>query len=327
VFLVAALLAVIALAAVLAHDEPDAAPAPSGLPAAPVVDQSGMPGQPPCAAGQNTSPVTESAKPVNTTALGDAAPAPYELGAPTAGGRPRGVMLVVHGGAWVLSGPPMLSQARPVADAWRSRGWATANVDYRPCGHSLQDMLTQYDLIRAKVGPATPICLDGESAGGHLALMVAALRPDVACVAARAAPTNGETLPSQDATDPVTGAASRGAPQQLAIGMARAFGQSALRAFSPTTYANSITARLLLATVANDTIVPPAQATELASAVRASRPDAYVRVLSMGAGPKPWVHGSTTDADLQALAAAGGELVSPWATGPPRTPEHVDGWW
>ena len=40
-----------------------------------------------------------------------------------------------------MVGPAMLSQARPEADAWRDKGWATANVDYRPCGHALDDTL------------------------------------------------------------------------------------------------------------------------------------------------------------------------------------------
>jgi acetyl esterase/lipase len=236
-------------------------------------------------------------------------------------------MVVVHGGAWTMTGLRMLSQARPEADAWRAKGWATANIDYRPCGFSFQDVLALYDLIRAKVGARTPICLTGESAGGHLALMVAALRSDVACVVARAAPTDGETLGNQDATDAVTGTPSRLAPQGLAIGMARAFGQSAVRAFSPMTYASGFHARLLLVSAVNDSIVPPAQANELATAVRAANPSAYVLTMNLAPGPRVWVHGSVGDGDLQALASTQDELVAPWTAGPPATPAHVGGWW
>ena len=322
--LIVGLLAVLAAAVVLRRDDP---PTPSaGPPPAPTVDVAGAPGQPACTAAAPAFPVTTPSMPVNTSALGDRAPAAYELGAPVSG-RPRGVMVVVHGGAWTMTGPAMLSQARPEADAWRAKGWATANVDYRPCGHSLADTLAIYDLIRAKVGATTPICLDGESAGGHLALMVAALRADVACVVAHAAPTDGETLSDQDATDPATGAPSKLAPERLEIGMAQAFGQAAIRSFSPTTYAGSLAARLLLVSAANDTIVPPAQATELATAVSAARPGAYVRTLELAAGPRPWVHGSVGDAPLKALAQAETELVAPWATGAPAAPVHVDGWW
>jgi acetyl esterase/lipase len=322
--LVAAFAAVIAAAALRSQrDEPDPSPGPP----APKVDVEGVPGQPPCAATPPPFPVTRSSAPVNTSALGERAPAPYELGSPTTGTRPHGVMVVVHGGAWTMAGEPMLSQARPEASLWRGKGWATANVDYRPCGHSLADVLLQYDLIRTVVGPTTPVCLDGESAGGQLALMVAALRPDVACVLARAAPTDGETLGDQDATDPSTGAPSRLAPQRLEIGMAQAFGEGAVRAFSPTTYAGSLGARLLLVSATDDTIVPPAQATELANAVAAARPGASVRTLLLAPGPHTWVHGSAGDADLQALAAAEDELVAPWTSGTPAAPEHVDGWW
>jgi acetyl esterase/lipase len=312
--------AAVGLVAILRGGGPSLKPAPA-------VDVAGLPGQPPCAARENTSPITPSPAPVNTTALGDRAPAPYELGAPTTGTRPHGVMMVVHGGAWTLAGPPMLSQARPEADQWRNLGWATANVDYRVCGFSLQDTLLQYDLVRDKVGEDTPICLDGESAGGHLALMVAALRPDVACVLARAAPTDGETLGQQDVTDAVTGKPSRAGSQQLATDMARAFGQGAIRAYSPVNYAKDFKARLLLVTVANDSLVPPAQATELADRVTAANPGTYMKVLAMAAGPTVWVHGGTTTAELSKLAGAEIELVSPWASGDTDAPEHVEGWW
>ena len=157
--------------------------------------------------------------------------------------------------------------------------------------------------------------------------MIAALRPDVACVIARAAPTDGETLGDQDATDPATGTPSRLAPQRLEIGMAQAFGKRAVRRFSPTTYASSLGARLLLVSAANDTIVPPAQATELADAVKAARPGAQVRTLMLAPGPRAWVHGSVGDADLEALARAETELVAPWASGAPAAPAHVAGWW
>lgn len=312
-------LAVIAVSGCAGRDEPTA-PAPL-----PTVDQAGMPGQPPCAPTPVPGPATPPAAPVSTTALGPSAPAPYELAAPANGARPHGVMIVVHGGAWTMTGPAALAQARPEAEAWQAEGWATANVDYRPCGHSLEDVVALYDLIRAKVGD-TPICLTGESAGGHLALLVAALRPDVACVIGRAAPTDGPALGDQPATDPVTGAPSQLAPERLEIGMAQAFGQRALRAFSPTTYAGSFRARLLLVAAANDTIVPPAQSDLLADAISEARPSTHVRTLVLPPGPQKWVHGSVSDAGLRELAEAQRELVAPWSDSSEAS-EHVDGWW
>jgi len=48
------------------------------------------------------------------------------------------------------------------------------NSSYRPCGSSLIDALSLYDRVRETYGSASPVCTLGQSAGGHLALMVAA---------------------------------------------------------------------------------------------------------------------------------------------------------
>ena len=129
---------------------------------------------------------------VATTGLGAGAPAYYEIGEPTgdfAGQPPKGVMMVIHGGGWSLHGPGAVASMRSRADRWRAEGWRTLNVGYRPCADSVQDVRWFYDRARELWNTAGPFCVMGSSAGGHLALMLAASRPGVACAIAHAGPT------------------------------------------------------------------------------------------------------------------------------------------
>jgi len=99
-------------------------------------------------------------------------------------------MIVVHGGGWVWTGAPIVQATRVFAQRYADR-MLTLNVDYRPGGpQGLEDVLGFYDRLRAQRGPDFPICLSGESAGGQLAVMVAARRPDVACVVNEAGPVD-----------------------------------------------------------------------------------------------------------------------------------------
>ena len=114
---------------------------------------------------------------LDTKALG-AAPAYYEVGRPLNGVSPKGVVIQVHGGGWSIVGIGATVSRRPNADWWRGQGWTSVNVDYRACAQSLPDVLWFYDRVKA-VWPSLPVCIEGGSAGGQLALMVAALRPDL----------------------------------------------------------------------------------------------------------------------------------------------------
>src|SRR4051794_7527481 len=104
-------------------------------------------------------------------------------------GAPRGWVIVVHAGGWQIVGPGMPGLERPEVDRLTSWGYATLNVDYRRGAAGLTDVLHFYDRLRRRVGAQMPICIDGSSSGGHLALMAAQRRKGVTCVIARAAPT------------------------------------------------------------------------------------------------------------------------------------------
>jgi acetyl esterase/lipase len=241
-------------------------------------------------------------------------------------------MMFVHGGAWMTVGRKAMRTEREVATKWRAAGWETVSVSYRGCRRSIRDVVRFYDLIRARVGPSAPICLRGQSAGGHLALMVAAKRPDVACVISLAAPTDLRSVKPQGRIEVASGTA----PARVRAGSARvrnlavaAFGKRRLRAISPVTYARRIAARLLLATAMNDVVVPQGQATELARAVTSARAGAYADVVRLDAGPTEFVHGSASAPATHDFDARAARLVAPFGrapvdAGPPLKPRPAN---
>ena len=260
---------------------------------------------------------------LDTTSLGPAAPAPYEIGAPTSDpewGEPvRRVMMLVHGGAWFTVGRKAMRSQRDIATKWRAAGWQTVSISYRACRKSLGDVVRFYDLIRSRVGPEVPICMRGESAGGHLALLAATRRPDLACVIALASPTDLRSLRAQGRIE----AASGTAPPQLRAGAARAanlavaaFGRRNQRARSPAAFGSRIGARILLATAVNDVVIPQGQASALANAIAATRSGNYVDVVRLEAGSSAFVHGSASTSATHDFDARSATLVGPFGRAP-----------
>jgi len=124
----------------------------------------------------NQGPPAKPRDDLDDSALGTL-PFYYEVGEPSgahADRPPRGVLILFHGGGWSSNGSGAAASVRGEADRWRARGWRTVNSSYRPCGSSLIDALSLYDRVRETYGSASPVCTLGQSAGGHLALMVAA---------------------------------------------------------------------------------------------------------------------------------------------------------
>ena len=249
---------------------------------------------------------------VSTTALGSSAPAYYEVGEPTGtfeGQAPKGVMLVIHGGGWSVVGGANVEKLRPEADRWRARGWRTLNITYHSCGQSGPDVKAFYDLARSTWGTSMPYCATGQSAGAHLALLLAASRPTVSCVVAEAGPTDMNSLKSQsvDLADPV--AASDGA-HQLYNMMAAAFGGDDQAIWwSPAQW--KINARVLWGVGAGDTLVPAAQGDVLEDKMLANDPNAYIDVEHLAAGATWWVHTAVSQEALDGFYAAEDKLVAP----------------
>jgi len=256
--------------------------------------------------------------------------APYfTVGEPTSSlapdGGPRGLMLVIHGGGWQSRGERSVDEPRnrAEADRWRARGWRTIAISFRsssegppevwpfyPIGQvlptvpgsarrSIDDVVWFHDRIREWQGSALPMCATGWSSGGHLALLLAAERPDLDCVVALAAPTD---LPALFAAWTDGGRAA-----------AFAFGAQAAstsgNGLSPVDVAGQIRARLLLATAANDSWVPPSQMDALRAALERSGSPAPIETLELEPGRQLFWHGHVSPRALAELQAAEDKLA------------------
>jgi len=197
--------------------------------------------------------------------------------APAGVARHRPQVLVVHGGGWTKTGDRMVR--RMAADARRRQrlGYGVENIDYRPGRFAYPDVLAAYDRLRARVGEGTPICILGASAGGHMALMAALQRPDVACVIAHAPPTDITTL-SADL-------------QRRAHGAFDWLGGAAM--YSPARYA--FHTPLLLVQGTDDPIVPVADSRLMHAAAPGSA------LIELPPGTATFTH---TRVDARALGAA-----------------------
>jgi acetyl esterase/lipase len=259
-----------------------------------------------CAPEQSDS-VDASADGVTTTGLPSDAPAYYEIGEPTgayAGQPPKGVMLIIHGGGWFMVGSAYVAYERSEADRWRARGWRTLNIDYRPCSSSFADVQWFYDQARQLWGTSVPYCALGGSAGGHLALLLAATRPSVACVVDEAGPTDGTTLPNQS-----TPKGHTDGPRWVYNLLTAAIGPEMVRWWSPALF--KINARVLFATSADDPYIPFAQGTELRTNMLNKNPNAYVDTLQLAGGSTSWVHAGISADALTTFENHEEQLVAP----------------
>lgn len=201
----------------------------------------------------------------------------------SAKGEERGTVVLLHGGSWSATGADAQATVATSARRFRRWGWRTVNADYRAGEAGMQDVLRAVDKARDRGGP---VCIYGESAGGHWALMAAAER-DVDCVIALAAPTELERVPAWSTLGQVA---------------ASAFGADRAT-YSPVRRAADIAASVLLAYGADDTVVPLFQGLSM----RAALGDADLEVLQRGEGT--WVHGSASTAAVVALLAQQRDLL------------------
>lgn len=124
----------------------------------------------------------------------------YEIYEPA--GAVRGTMLVIHGGGWKDSRGDARTDMASAALAMRAEGWRVLDISYspgyKPAGTPLdpdpmlRDVVAFYDQIRQAYGD--PICAYGQSAGAHLAAMLAVERPSLRCAILDAGPLDLPTL-------------------------------------------------------------------------------------------------------------------------------------
>ncbi|HEV7805844.1 MAG TPA: alpha/beta hydrolase [Solirubrobacteraceae bacterium] len=252
------------------------------------------------------------------TALGTLA-APYEVEEP-ARPQPVGIMILLHGGTWMAHGPGALGSMHDSAARWRARGWRTVNGDYRPCGQSVDDALALFDRVRATYGDARPICIGGQSAGGHLAMVIASRRPQVSCVVSEAGVADLTALASESAYRGPESDSQR-VPIALVNAVVAAFGADRLAQYSPT--ASGLAARVLFGIPASDSFVPWSQATDFAKAQASRNARAYVDVQRLEGDDVRWGHGTASTAAVANFRAREERLIAPLVSGAVTVPAAV----
>jgi acetyl esterase/lipase len=244
---------------------------------------------------------------VSTSGMGAGAPAYYEVGEPTgdfAGQAPKGVMLLIHGGGWAANGVGAVGTERADADRWRARGWRTVNLTYHPCNASLGDVQWFYDRARTLWGSNVPYCAEGGSAGGNLALLLAASRSSLSCAVDEAGPTDALSIKDQR-----TSIGGTDGPRWVYNLLVGAVGQEMAVWWSPALF--TIKARVLFAVAANDPYIPWDQGTEIRSKMQAANASAYADLVQLNAGSTYWVHSNVDTASLQTFYDHEQQLVAP----------------
>ena len=242
-----------------------------------------------------------------------AAPDYYEVGLPTgsfANKAPLGVMLVINGGGWFQVGSLTVQWDRVFADRYRDLGWETVNLTYRGCGKSLVDALWFYDHARTWFGAGAAIGVAGGSAGGNLALLVAAQRPGVYAAISVAGPTNLGALKDQTANNQTNG------PRSIYNLAGSAFGTENVAMFSPTAQVSPSlkTTRVLQAWGVTDPLVPYQQGLDLKQAILAANPSAYVDTVQEPAGGSPFVHTTVSGDGLNDYLNREKAIIAPITT-------------
>jgi acetyl esterase/lipase len=193
-------------------------------------------------------------------------------GPPINGQRPRGLVMLIHGGSWLGLNPRALQVTEATAGIFRVFGYETMTVDYRQGAQGVADVEQFFRDARQRF-PSLPICAFGVSAGGNIALLLAVKFPDLRCVIDMAGPTNLPALAHQHH--------GTIAPYPIAVS---AFGAAALDQYSPALQASSIRAKLLLVYAEDDPLVPVAQGEEMA------RADPSAQLITLPPGSAPFVH-------------------------------------
>ncbi|MCG5447606.1 alpha/beta hydrolase [Micromonospora hortensis] len=213
-------------------------------------------------------------------------PLTLDLVVPVEAPQPVPVLVWIHGGAWLFGSPKQpadwLMEADPFAAAIRA-GFAVASAQYRLSGEAhfpaqLDDVKAAVRWLRRhgdQVGvDRERIGVWGESAGGHLASMVALTGDDQDDSDVRAAvcwyaPSNLLTMQSQAHPSGTINHDAADSPESLLIGAPLADNPGLGRVASPITYVTDQAPPMLLIHGDQDVVVPVGQSEELAAALTA----------------------------------------------------------
>lgn len=225
-----------------------------------------------------------------------AAPAVPPVGKPMtrdpADGNVKGTVVMVHAGGW--AGHDTNAQRilfEHPGDVFTARGWRVVSLDYEEGQAGLGDVLNAVGEEVSRNSGSGPVCIYGESAGAHLALVAAARLTAVDCVIGLGAPTD-LALYEADAA-----ASDNDQVRLIGFQMSRFFGTTAdaLAPWSPVSLAPSIRADVLLINEADDAYVSAVHTERF----KAARPTTQTLVLAPGDPADPstkFVHGTVSAA-------------------------------
>ena len=233
------------------------------------------------------------------------APVAAPITADPTGVAARGTMLMVHAGGWAGhdAHAQRLLMDRPGA-LLLERGWRVVSVDYEEGAAGLQDVLDAAGSELTRIGDGGPVCIYGESAGAHLALVAAERLRAIDCVIGLGTPTDLPLYTQEAAT-------SLDARLKLvASQITRLLGATvdALAPWNPVTLAPKIRADVLLVREGDDDMISP----EHDARFRAARPTTQFVGLEPGSRSDPstsFVHGTVSETGRAQYAAAVGSFA------------------
>ena len=222
-----------------------------------------------------------------------------------AGMTPRGTMLMVHAGGW--AGHDAHAQGllmdRP-GDMLVARGWRVVSIDYNEGTQGLQDVLNVAGDELARKSSDGPLCIYGESAGAHLALVAAARLRAIDCVIGIGTPTDLPLYQSQAAISPDARI------RLVASQITRFFGNT-LEQIAPwnlVSLAPSIHADVLLMHEADDSVVSALHDARF-QAVRPTTQTVELEAGSPGASSSSFMHGTVSETGRAQYGAAIGSFA------------------
>jgi hypothetical protein len=257
------------------------------------------------------APRAGAALALNLPLLGKPAPAHVipavagPLSADPLSGVLRGTMIMVHAGGW--AGHDAHAQdvlMTTPGELLRQRGWRVVSIDYDEGVAGLQDVLNAAGAELARGSGDGPLCIYGESAGAHLALVAASRLRAIDCVVGLGTPTD---LPLYESEGSVSDDAR---VRLVASQMTRFFGSTPAEVapWDVVAFAPSIHADVLLMTEGDDAIVPASHSMRF----QAARPTTQVVTLESGDpadSSTDFVHGTISQAGRAQYAAAIGALA------------------
>lgn len=234
------------------------------------------------------------------------APIADPIRADPAAGIVKGTVVLIHAGGWAGHDASSTEKLINTPGAvFLARGWRVVSIDYEEGTAGLQFVLnTVGEELARKTGDG-PVCIYGESAGGHLALVAASRLRAIDCVITLGAPTDINLYEAEGSVSP------DGRVRLVAYQASRFFGTTPeqIAPWNPVTLAPRIHADVMLMHESDDAIVPTSHTTSF----HAARPTTQTVMLEPGDPLDPstqFVHSTISPAGRAIYASAIGSFAA-----------------